>query len=375
MFLEKCRWDMCKKQGRGLNFFGRVSGRFSDPFFAFFVRIFVLKYPHPKNLFGLFWTFRVICILQGYFWRPSENTLWNKHKNWHISGYFDLARLFLPCKVKVKNEKILRANVDLATSSVWRDLSLLTPAFQDLAHLSPTLTGMFRLSASLAIPHRRSFAAIPSVSLALFWAHESQCFGVTRIAAWNCPRLGTFKTDSSLPTRRNGGKKQAFESQSGLCLGNRRNIVLRVLFRRRELTEPHWVLGQTWWVLQKTRWDRFVTQIIGWEELTEFSPRNSVRAIKLTEFGVWNRTLRNRIRPVSECFWRFSGCWHRTIRIRIGIATESHDAMPLSPHASSGYPLPVRVPELCKNRQGGGLGCTRRGSYCAKGRVSSKHFL
>ena len=29
----------------------------------------------PKNLFGLFLTFRVISILQGYFWRPSENTL------------------------------------------------------------------------------------------------------------------------------------------------------------------------------------------------------------------------------------------------------------------------------------------------------------
>ena len=29
----------------------------------------------PKNLFGLFLTFRVISILQGYFWGPSENTL------------------------------------------------------------------------------------------------------------------------------------------------------------------------------------------------------------------------------------------------------------------------------------------------------------
>ena len=35
--------------------------------------------------------------------------------------------------------------------------------------------------------------------------------------------------------------------------GNRRNTVSRVLFRRRELTEPHWVLGQTRWVLRKTR--------------------------------------------------------------------------------------------------------------------------
>ena len=83
-------------------------------------------------------------------------------------------------------------------------------------------------------------------------------------------------------------------------IGNGRNTVSRVLFQRKELTEPHWVLRQTRWVLRKTRWVRFRTQIIGWEELTEFAPRNSVSPQKLTEFGVWNRTLRNRIRPVSE---------------------------------------------------------------------------
>ena len=83
-------------------------------------------------------------------------------------------------------------------------------------------------------------------------------------------------------------------------LGNGRSTVSRVLFRRRELTEPHWVSGQTWWVLRKTRWVRFGTQIIGWEELTELAPRNSVSPKKLTEFGVWNRALRNRIRPVSD---------------------------------------------------------------------------
>ena len=83
-------------------------------------------------------------------------------------------------------------------------------------------------------------------------------------------------------------------------LGNGRNTVSRVLFRRRELTEPHWVLGQTRWVLRKTHWVRVCTQIIDWEELTEFAPRNSVRAKKLTEFGVWNRALRNRIWPVSD---------------------------------------------------------------------------
>ena len=80
------------------------------------------------------------------------------------------------------------------------------------------LSGMFR-RASLAIPHLKSFAAIPSVSLAqlghtnrsVFLSHESQRFLVTRIAAWNWPRLGTFKTNSLLQTRRSGGRKM------GLC--------------------------------------------------------------------------------------------------------------------------------------------------------------
>ena len=80
-------------------------------------------------------------------------------------------------------------------------------------------------------------------------------------------------------------------------IGNGRNTVSRVLFRRRELTEPHWVLGQLGEFCNKTRWVRFFTQIIGWEELIELSPWNSARAKKLAEFGVWNRTLRNRIRP------------------------------------------------------------------------------
>ena len=62
----------------------------------------------------------------------------------------------------------------------------------------------------------------------------------------------------------------------------------------------HWVLRQTRWVLRETRWVRFGPQKIGWEELTELAPRNSVSPKKLTEFGVWNRTPRNRIRPVSE---------------------------------------------------------------------------
>ena len=62
----------------------------------------------------------------------------------------------------------------------------------------------------------------------------------------------------------------------------------------------HWVLRQTRWVLRETRWVRVCTQIVGRKELTEFGPRNSVRPKKLTELSVWNRTLRNRIRPVSE---------------------------------------------------------------------------
>ena len=90
----------------------------------------------------------------------------------------------------------------------------------------------------------------------------------------------------------------------GWILGNGRNTVSRVLFRRRELTEPHWVLRQTRWVLRETRWVRFGTQILGWKELTEFAPRISVSPEKLTEFGVWNRTPRNRLRPVSQIFYR-----------------------------------------------------------------------
>ena len=55
-----------------------------------------------------------------------------------------------------------------------------------------------------------------------------------------------------------------------------------------------------WVSSAKSSVSSFGTQILGWEELTELSPQNSVRSNKLTEFGVWNRTLRNRIQPVSE---------------------------------------------------------------------------
>ena len=71
--------------------------------------------------------------------------------------------------------------------------------------LIPHLSGMFRSSTSLAIPHRRSFATIPRVSLVLLEHMNRNVFVVTRIAVWNCPRLGTFKTDSWLPTGRSGG--------------------------------------------------------------------------------------------------------------------------------------------------------------------------
>ena len=81
---------------------------------------------------------------------------------------------------------------------------------------SQHLSGMFRRSASLVIPHLKGFAAIPCVSLAqlghtnrnVFLSHESQ--------RRNCPRLGTFKTNSLLPTRRSGGSKMACVSQC-LC--------------------------------------------------------------------------------------------------------------------------------------------------------------
>ena len=83
-------------------------------------------------------------------------------------------------------------------------------------------------------------------------------------------------------------------------MGNGRKMFLRVLFRRRELTEPHSILGANsvssvknsvgslWHTnnrLKGTHWD-------------------SGRPKKLTEFGVWNRTLRNHIRPVSGWMWR-----------------------------------------------------------------------
>ena len=63
--------------------------------------------------------------------------------------------------------------------------ALLLPLEHCLSHTHShwNLSGMFRRSASLAIPHLKSFAAIPSVSLvhlghtnrSVFLSHESQC--------------------------------------------------------------------------------------------------------------------------------------------------------------------------------------------------------
>ena len=100
---------------------------------------------------------------------------------------------------------------------------------------------------------------------------------------------------------------QSSEQPIELCSRNSNGVCIEYRERAEYCFEStvseertHWVLRQTRWVLRKTRWVRFGTQIIGWEELTEFAPRNSVSPEKLTEFGVWNRTLRNRIRAVSE---------------------------------------------------------------------------
>ena len=51
-------------------------------------------------------------------------------------------------------------------------------------------------------------------------------------------------------------KRPTKNDQEMMKIGNGRNTVSRVLFRRRKLTEPHWVLGQTRWVLRGTHWAR-----------------------------------------------------------------------------------------------------------------------
>ena len=82
-------------------------------------------------------------------------------------------------------------------------------------------------------------------------------------------------------------------------LGHGWNTVSTILLRKRELTEFCGKLTELCGKLG-SEWVHFGTQIKGRKELTELFPWNSVRAKKLTEFGIRSRTLRNRIRPVSE---------------------------------------------------------------------------
>ena len=64
--------------------------------------------------------------------------------------------------------------------------------------------------------------------------------------------------------------------------------VSRVLFRKRQLTEFRGKLGG--FCDKLGEFAKFGTPIIGWKELTELAAWNSVRAKKLTEFGVcWPR--------------------------------------------------------------------------------------
>ena len=67
-----------------------------------------------------------------------------------------------------------------------------------------------------------------------------------------------------------------------LCLGNGRNTVLRVLFRKRELTENCGKLGE---FCEKLGEYALAHKQYA-EELTELAPRNSVSPEKLTELGV-----------------------------------------------------------------------------------------
>ena len=147
------------------------------------------------------------------------------------------------------------------------------------------------------------------------WARKAQMIPVAGLgnpSASGKNHCGNFRSSAPQPPRNINGqpwnswrfpREAVFLDDFPLSppqLGNGRNTVSSALFRRRELTEPHWVLRQTRWVLLQTRWVRVYTQIIGWEELTGVAPRNSVSPEKLTELSVWNRTHRNRIRPVSE---------------------------------------------------------------------------
>ena len=71
-------------------------------------------------------------------------------------------------------------------------------------------------------------------------------------------------------------------------LGNGRTTVSRVLFRKRDLTEFCSKLGE---FCEKLSEFAFGTQIIGREELTEFSPQSSVRAKKNSLSSVFQTVL------------------------------------------------------------------------------------
>ena len=96
----------------------------------------------------------------------------------------------------------------------------------------------------------------------------------------------------------------------------------RGLSRKRELTEFCVKLAEFCEKLGKLA----ATPKIGWEELTDFSPRNSVRAKKLTELDARNRILRNRIRPVSGDWAKTPGkTWAKTLgKIKSAHFTEPH---------------------------------------------------
>ena len=79
--------------------------------------------------------------------------------------------------------------------------------------VSCKLSGMFRRSASPAIPHRKKFRCDTVRFLSAPWTHESQRFAVTRIAAWACyfPSFRHFQ-DQFVATNR-----ETWGTKTGLC--------------------------------------------------------------------------------------------------------------------------------------------------------------
>ena len=164
-----------------------------------------------------------------------------------------------------------------------------------------SLSGMFRRSASLAIPHRKSFATIPS------GAPSALC---TRIATFrcrtnrsvNCPRLGTFTTDSWLPTRTTGRK-------TGLCFARFAFLIQESPRQTKPKKEPK----------RKVREFRPFLWI-----LVFFLRRTSTIHIELLFRNAPSKSSWTDLSLVwfagATPDWWFAGRWHRTIRIRIWIA-------------------------------------------------------